>query len=346
MDALSFKPRQFRPAPWARGPHLQTLGARILRSADTPFVERERLPTPDEDFLDLDWTAEPAPDAPIVLVMHGLEGSAQRRYMRNVCRELVRTGVRAVALNFRGCSGEPNRAPHYYHSGKTDDPELVLRTLRGRFPTRPIGALGFSLGGNVLLKLLGERADGGRALVDAAVVISVPYDLAAGCDLLERSFMGRMYSAYFLRSLLSKLKLKEGVLRDLLDLEIAVAARTIREFDDRVTAPLHGFGSASEYYAHSSSARYLEGVGVPTLLLHAVDDPFLPADFIPGPAAESNRNLHLALQPLGGHVGFLEGSPREPSFWAEEEGARFLSTVLGARGSDDFDRTAVNRPTA
>jgi len=329
MDALSFRPRDFRPARWAHGPHAQTLGARILRSSEDPFVERERLETPDGDFLDLDWGAEPAAGAPIVLVMHGLEGSAQRRYMRNVCRELMRVGIRPAALNFRGCSGEPNRAPHFYHSGKTDDPDFVLHTLRERYPTRRFGALGFSLGGNVLLKLLGERTDGGRALVDAAVVISVPYDLAAGCGLLERSRMGRLYAAYFLRSLQSKLHLKGRVLREILDLEAAAAARTIREFDDRVTAPLHGFPSAAEYYEDSSSIRYLEGVHVPTLMLHAVDDPFLPADYIPKRETEGSRSLRLVVQPMGGHVGFLEGTPRRPSFWAEEEGARFLAEALG-----------------
>ncbi len=312
----------------------------MLRSAESPFAQRERLTTPDEDFLDLDWAPDPAPDAPVVLVMHGLEGSARRRYMLNACRELLRAGMRPVALNFRGCSGEPNRAPHYYHSGKTDDPEHVLESIRQRYPSRRVGALGFSLGGNVLLKLMGERSDGGRGLVDAAVVISVPYDLAAGCDLLERSVMGRLYSAYFLRSLLSKLSSKKRVLGQMLDLEAAGAARTIREFDDRVTAPLHGFGSASEYYAHSSSVRYLEGVGVPTLLLHALDDPFLPPDSIPAPEAASNPHLHLTLQSLGGHVGFLEGTPGRPSFWAEEEGARFLGEALGTRAAEDVGSTA------
>jgi predicted alpha/beta-fold hydrolase len=324
-----FRPREFRPARWAPGPHLQTLGARLLRPAEGPLVVRERLETPDGDFVDLDWAEDPSPDAPIVLVLHGLEGSAQRRYVRNVASEIQRAGMRPVGLNFRGCSGEPNRAPHYYHSGKTDDPELVLRLLKERYPDRKIAALGFSLGGNVLLKLLGERSDGGRGLVEAAVAISVPYDLAAGCDLLERSAMGRFYSGYFLRSLKRKLLWKDRALREILDVDAAAASRTIREFDDRVTAPLHGFGSAAHYYAESSSVRYLEGIGVPTLMLHAVNDPFLPPDFIPTKEAEASPVLHLALQPEGGHVGFLEGSPRNPSFWAEEEAARFLAEALG-----------------
>jgi len=329
VDALSFRPRVFRPARWAPGPHAQTLGARLLRPSEGPFVERERLATPDGDFLDLDWGADQGPETPIALVLHGLEGSAQRRYMGNVARELSRGGVRPVALNFRGCSGEPNRAPHFYHSGKTDDPELVLTTLRERYPTRRIGALGFSLGGNVLLKLLGERSDGGRELIDAAVAISVPYDLAAGCGLLERTVMGHFYAAYFLRSLQGKVRLKDGKLRNLVDLEAAAAAKTIREFDDRVTAPLHGFASAAAYYEDASSIRYLEGVSVPTLLLHAEDDPFLPPDFIPRAQAQGHPWLHLALQRLGGHVGFLGGTPRSPTFWAEEEGARFLAEHLG-----------------
>jgi len=325
---MNFRPRTFRPARWAPGPHLQTLGARLLRPSEGPLVERERLWTPDGDFLDLDWAPDTVEGAPIVLVLHGLEGSAQRRYIRNVARELVRAGVRPVALNFRGCSGEPNLAPHFYHSGKTDDPELVLRILRERHPGRHIGALGFSLGGNVLLKLLGDRADGGRGLVDAAAVISVPYDLAAGCSLLERSAMGRFYTSYFLRSLQAKVRLKNGMLAEFLDLNAARMARTIREFDDLVTAPLHGFESAAAYYAESSSVRYLEGVGVPTLLLHAEDDPFLPPDFIPRKQAEGSPLLHLALQSRGGHVGFLEGTPSRPSFWAEEESARFLGEYL------------------
>jgi predicted alpha/beta-fold hydrolase len=140
--------------------------------------------------------------------------------------------------------------------------------------------------------------------------------------------MGRFYGAYFLRSLQAKVRFKDGILRELLDLDAAAAARTIREFDDRVTAPLHGFENAAAYYADSSSVRYLEGIRVPTLLLHAEDDPFLPPDNIPRKQAEASRSLHLAVHSRGGHVGFLEGTPRTPTFWAEEESARFLGLAL------------------
>lgn len=289
---------------------------------------RERIPTPDGDFLDVDWGSEPTEGAPLALVVHGLEGSAQRRYVRSMCRNLASAGVWPVALNLRGCSGEPNRALHYYHSGKTDDPALVLDLLRDRYPGRPVGAVGFSLGGNMMLKLMGERADGGRSLLDAAVAISVPYDLAAGCALLERSAMGRVYTTYFLRSLKAKLHLKADRLGEVLDLDAALAARTIWEFDDHATAPLHGFDSAAAYYARASSAGFLDQIDVPTLMIHAEDDPFLPPDAIPVDAARRNPALHLALQSRGGHVGFMEGTPWSPRFWAEEEAARFLAGHL------------------
>jgi len=325
---MSFTPRPFRPAAWAPGPHAQTLLARVLRSGEGPPFERERLTTPDDDFLDLDWGPEPGPDAPIVLVIHGLEGSARRRYVRNVCRELLGRGIRPVALNLRGCSGEPNRALVYYHSGKTDDPAFVLTTLRQRHPGRRIGAIGFSLGGNVLLKLMGERDDGGRDLLDAAVAMSVPYDLAAGSALLERSTMGRAYSGYFLRSLKRKVRWKEARLAAVLDVAAGLSSRTIWEFDERLTAPLHGFAGAQDYYARASSAGFLAGVRVPTLLLHAVDDPFLPPASIPRDSAATNPALHLVLHGRGGHVGFLAGSPGRPSFWGDEEAARFLDATL------------------
>jgi predicted alpha/beta-fold hydrolase len=300
----------------------------VLRPAEGPALRRERLETPDGDFVDLDWGDAPGPSAAVVLVIHGLEGSARRRYMRNAIRELERAGLWPVALNLRGCSGESNRALHFYHSGKTDDLAHVLEAIRKRHPDRKVGALGFSLGGNMLLKLLGERADGGLGIVDAAVATSVPYDLAAGCALLERTAMGKAYAGYFLRSLKAKVELKHARLGGVIDLAKAARARTIWEFDDAVTAPLHGFASAAAYYAECSSARYLGGVATPTLMLHAVDDPFLPADAIPCREAEQNPALHLVLQRSGGHVGFLEGTPWRPVFWADEEAPRFLSGQL------------------
>ena len=325
---VTFEPRPFRAAAWASGPHAQTLLARILRSASGPTYERERIEVPDGDFLDLDWAPEVDPSAPIVLVLHGLEGSAERGNVRSVCREFIARGVRPVVLNFRGCGGEPNRTPHFYHSGETGDPRLVLERIRAQHPSHRIGALGFSLGGNVLLKLLGEDPLGGSGLVDVAAAISVPYDLAAGSRLLEQSRMGRFYAAHFLRSLHSKVRSKEKMLEPLLELEAVFSARTIWEFDDRATAPLNGFEDAAHYYRVCSSSGFLEAIRIPTLLLHAEDDPFLPTDSIPIQPLLENPQLSMVRHRRSGHVGFLEGTPWAPRFWGEQEAARFLADQL------------------
>lgn len=324
-----FSTAMFRPSPWAPGPHLQTLLARILRSPNGLVYTRERMTTPDGDFVDLDWGPDPGREAPIVLVLHGLEGCSRRGYVRNVCEELSTRGVWPVALNFRGCSGEPNRKDTFYHSGATDDPRHVLERIRERHPDRRLGAVGFSLGGNILLKLMGERPDGGEGWVDAAVAMSVPYDLSAGCALLERSSMGRAYSEYFLRSLKRKVRSKESQLSRKLDVHAVYGARTLRRFDDLLTAPLHGFDDAEHYYHVSSSSRFLPGIGVPTLLIHAEDDPFLPPESIPVVEARANAHVDLVLRPLGGHVGFLQGTPWKPRFWADETAAEYLAVRLG-----------------
>ena len=311
-------------------PRSRALLARILRPPTAPGFTRERFETPDGDFLDVDWGPEPHPSAPVALILHGLEGSSERRYVRNLAREFLARGVRPAAMNFRGCSGEPNRSLRFYHSGETGDPVWLLQRIRDRYPDRPLAAVGFSLGGNVVLKMLGERDDGGAGLVDAAGAMSVPYDLAAGCALLEESFMGSMYANYFLRSLRRKLDDKADRLGREIDLEAARAASTIREFDDRVTAPINGFGDAAEYYARCSSNQFLGGIRVPTLLLHAVDDPFLPADAIPRAEAGKNPSVRLELHRRGGHVGFVEGPLTRPGFWGEATLAAFLAHSLQA----------------
>lgn len=336
----------FEPSRWAAGPHAQTLIARVLRSKDGPDFERERFTTPDGDFLDVDWGPDPGPGAGLVLILHGLEGSSGRPYIRNVSRQLLRLGVRPVALNFRGCSGEPNRSLRFYHSGETGDPGWILAQMRRRFPTRRIGAVGFSLGGNMLLKLMGERPDGGSGALDAAVAVSVPYDLAAGCAFLEGSRMGRMYSWYFLRMLKRKVALKASRLAGVLDLAAVVAARTIWEFDDLVTAPLAGFRDAAEYYALSSSSEFLSRVRVPTLLIHSEDDPFLPATAIPVETATANPDVTLSLQRAGGHVGFVEGPPWRPTFWADAYAARFLADRLRLATKSALGPTADEAPDA
>lgn len=325
-------PRPFRPPAWLRNPHLQTLTARLLRPTRDVTFRRERWETPDGDFLDLDFAAaeagaEAAP-RPLVLVLHGLEGCSGSGYVRQTCGELRLRGLDAVALNFRSRSGEPNRRRRFYHSGETDDPAWVLERLRGRRPAAPIGAVGFSLGGNVLVKLLGERGEGARELLSAAVAVSVPYDLAAGAEALERG-LGPLYAAYFLQSLRRSVRAKERLRGHDYGVDGLAGLRSLREFDDAVTAPVHGFEDADDYYRRSSSARFLQGLRVPTLVIQSRDDPFLPEEAIPEEAMRSNPWVVAAVTRHGGHVGFLEsGSPWRPRFWAEEAAARFLARAL------------------
>lgn len=357
-----YRIRPFRPADWLPNPHLQTMFGKVLRPDPALPVERWRLETPDRDFVDLDVGPEPvrpldrsddgAGAAPVGLVLHGLGGSSSTRYVRLAFRELLERGIRPVGFNFRSCSGEMNRTLRFYHSGETGDLDHVAEALTDRFPGRALGAVGFSLGGNVLLKYLGERGakgeerrakgegrgggarNGGKpSPIRAAVAISVPFDLLRGSRTLEQGLMGRLYTRYFLRSLQRKTEIKSrhmAELAALVDLAAVRAARTLREYDDAFTAPLHGFRDAEEYYRMSSSGRYLRRIRVPTLLLQAADDPFLPPGSLPEAEVAGNPWITPGFTRRGGHVGFIGGrGPWAPSFWAEAEAARFLAHALG-----------------
>jgi len=298
-----------------------------LRSGRGLPLERRRIDTPDGDFLDLDLAPEPAPGAPLVVLLHGLEGSTQREYMSLMFRELFDRGLRGVGLNFRGCGGEPNRLPRAYHSGDTGDLAHVIGSIRRSRPGRAIGAVGFSLGGNVLLKHLGERGD--AAAIDAAAAVSVPFDLPGSAHRLSSGVMGRAYGAYFLRSLRRKVHEKRHLLNGEVDVDRTLAARTLKDFDDALTAPLHGFADAEDYYARADVRRHLPHIRVPTLLIQARDDPFLPRGSTPDAIVADNPHLTAAFTDRGGHLGFVEGAlPWRPRFWAEREAARFLAREL------------------
>jgi predicted alpha/beta-fold hydrolase len=323
----------FRPAWWLPGGHLQTLGGKYLRPVPDLTLVRERWDTPDGDFLDLDFGPDPDPGRPLVLILHGLEGFSRRPYVLYAMGVLAQNGIASVALNFRGCSGEPNRLPRFYHSGETEDARFVLEGLRERWGSRPMGAFGFSLGGNVLLKLMGESEDGGQGLLDAAAVISVPYDLSAGVKYLEGTKLGQPYADYFLKSLRKKILAKEELLAPLLDLQEVMETDTLQAFDDKATGPLHGFSGADEYYARSSSNQFLPNIRVPTLLIQSQNDPFLPKEAIPHKVFSENHHLNALVSPGGGHVGFVAGSfPGRPHFWAEQQVREFFTGILGRRG--------------
>ena len=323
-----FEISEFKAPSWLPSPHAQTIAGRLLRRPDPPAFARERWTTPDDDFLDLDFAPPVGADAPIVLLLHGLEGSAQRGYAINTYGALAKHGVASVGLNFRSCSGEPNRTARFYHSGETEDIRFVLGELRERHPHTPIGAIGFSLGGNALLKFLGEERDAAAQLVSTAAAVSVPYDLGVGADYLDKSALGRLYARIFLKPLVSKMLEKKHLLGDACDLARAQRARTFREFDEAITAPLHGFADAEDYYTRSSSAQFIAGIRVPTLLLHSEDDPFLPVAAIPHADIAANPLVTASIQKEGGHVGFIQGTPLTPEFWAEDTAARFLAAHL------------------
>lgn len=282
--------------------------------------------------MDLDW-ADGAADArrtpALVLLLHGLEGSARSGYALETYRRLAQHGIPAVGLNFRSCSGELNRGVRLYHSGETEDTRFVIRTLRRRFPDARLGVVGFSLGGNVLVKYLGEEAVAGERSegVTAAAAVSVPYDLAAGARCMERG-VARLYVWRLLRSLQHKVRARAAALGDRMDVTRALRARTFHEFDDAATAPLHGFLNADDYYARSSSAPWVSRVLVPTLLVHAADDPFLPEGAVPRAAAAANPCIRSSFTRHGGHVGFVTGSPWRRGYWAEAAVATFLAGRL------------------
>lgn len=333
-------PRAFRAPAWLRSPHLQTTLGRQLRRWKHRHTARayvrQRIETPDGDFVDLDHFGSHDDDtAPRVLVVHGLQGCSGSGYVLEACRALAARGLRPVAFNFRSRSGEPNRRVRSYHAGATEDLAVALSVLARRLPDLPIGVLGFSLGGNALLKLLAEREVAGAQdlRLQAAVAVSVPFDLARAAAELERG-VGWLYGRFFLRSLRTAARARAERHPAALDLDGALAARTLREFDDAVTAPLHGFRDAAHYYARCSSGPVLGAIRTRTLLLHALDDPLAPGEALPRRAVEENPFLSAEITRHGGHVGFV--ARREPGrsrFWAEERAATFLAEhLLGPDG--------------
>jgi predicted alpha/beta-fold hydrolase len=321
------------PAWWVPGAHLQTAWARIARSRHLIGFEREVLTTPDDDDLILDHTAGPR-GAPRVLLLHGLEGSAHSLHTQGLAVLVARAGWRATVLNFRSCARDPlqirtrlrNRRPRLYHSGETDDLGFVVATLKAREPEVPLFAAGFSLGGNVLLKWLGEV--GAQSAIKAAATISVPYDLGAAARYLERR-VGRIYAFHFLRRLIPKaLDVIARFPEETAHLDAAAIrrARTFGEFDACLTAPLHGFASAEDYYRRSSALAYLPQITVPTLCVSSEDDPFCPAESVVRSRAAASPHVHFEVTRWGGHTGFVSGRwPWRPYYWAEEEVIQWLA---------------------
>lgn len=297
----------FQPAPWLRGPHRQTIGAWLLGSGIRPAWRTERLELPDGDFVDLAHLRGTGTTR--ICLFHGLEGCIDSHYVGALATTLNRRGHAVTFMHFRGCSGTPNRLPRAYHSGDTGDIDTLITTLREREPATALGAIGFSLGGNALLKYLGERGEASQ--VTAAVAVSVPFDLAVCADRIAHGF-SRVYQRYLVKRMKRSTHARARRVGDLpVDLSAMERARTFREFDDCVTAPLHGFGGVDDYYRRASSGPWLPRITSPALLIQALDDPFVGPDPVPGSAHVGPRT-ERAISPHGGHVGFLSARPRRP----------------------------------
>lgn len=315
------RPAAFRPAVGLAGAHRQTLAAALLPGPRVP-LSRERVELPDGDFVDLDWHRDA--HGPAVLVLHGLEGDSGSAYVRRLLAALARHGRRGVALNARGRSGVPNRLPRSYTAGDTDDLAQVVRLLRDREGRAP-AAVGYSLGANRLLKYLGET--GAHAGLAAAVAVSPPFELGRAADRLAHG-RSRLYQWLLLRSLRAGYRAKHAQFPDALPIAAAAldGLRDFRAFDDRVTAPLHGYTGVEDYYRRCSCRQYLGTIAVPTLILHARDDPFLYPDAIPT-AGELSAAVSLELADHGGHVGFIAGAWWRPRGWPEQRIPAFLAAT-------------------
>ena len=339
----------FRPAWWVPGAHAQTVWGKLFRRPPVQLTRahtrRLRWETPDGDFVDV-VRLDPAGDAataPRLLLLHGLEGGLQSHYVHGLFDVARARGWGMDLMLHRTCGEELNRARRLYHSGETSDAAFVLERIAAEFPHAPLGACGVSLGGNVLLKYLGERGADVPATLRAAVGVSVPYDLARGSRHIQRGF-SRVYERHFLQSLRRKVESKLLAHPDLVARERLTGLRTLYDFDDVVTGPVHGFVDAEDYYTRSSSKHYLDAVRVPTLLLSAVDDPFLHADVLDEVRTIAARNPALSIEfhARGGHVGFVGGRlPWRAEWYAERRTAEFLAPHVVPAGASAAVAPAV-----
>ena len=319
----------FRPAWYCLGRHLQSVWGYYLRKRPRIPWRRERWDTPDGDFLDVDFLDADEPDAPTLLVLHGLEGSADSHYVRGAAARARALGWRTLALNYRSCSGEPNRNPRFYHCGETGDPGFVAGRILERF-SGPLVLAGFSLGGNVLLKWLGERGDGVSARIRGAACISASINPAACAKVLD-SVAGYFYRWHLLSSVKRKAERFVKLHPGLIDIEGVRRARTFHHFDRLVIAPLYGFRDELDYYEKADASPYLPHIRVKTLILAAEDDPIVPPHVFPHDQVAESDWLSGVLVKNGGHVGFVAGgNPRSPAYWAEERAFGFLDDCLRA----------------
>lgn len=311
-------PAAYRAPRWLRGGHLQTIYAALAAACPRVEYHRERWKTPDGDFIELDWLASaqtasvaaaPAPQPThtraLLVLFHGLEGDSSSPYARALMAAARDAGMRGVVVHFRGCGGQLNRLPRAYHSGDSPEIDWILRRLRNAHGTAPLYVCGVSLGGNAVLKWLGEQNLAAASVITGAVAVSAPVDLTAAGNALDAGF-NLLYTRNFLRTMKRKALRKLEQFPGLYDRQALLRVRTLRAFDDLITAPLHGYRNTDDYWLRASSKPWLARIAVPTLLINARNDPFLPAAALPG-ADDVSPFVQLDTPAEGGHVGFVSG---------------------------------------
>ncbi len=295
----------YRAPWWLPGGHAQTIYAALVARTPRPHLARTEWDTPDDDRVVVDFLAQAPADAPLVVLFHGLEGSSRSHYSRALMGALAARGWRGAVPHFRGCGGVRNRKLRAYHSGDTAEIDWMMRRFQALAGTAPLFAIGVSLGGNALLKWLGERGAEAGGLVRAAAAVCAPLDLSAAGTALSTGF-NRVYTRHFLTTLVPKALAKIADHPGRLDAARVRRARTMAEFDDAVTAPLHGFSDYRDYWTRASSKPLLGAITVPTLIVNARNDPFLPDRFLPDPGGLP-ASITAEFPPTGGHVGFVSG---------------------------------------
>lgn len=316
-------PSSYQPPLALRSGHLQTIYPALFRKVPLVTNKRERIETPDGDFLDLDWMNTKM-STRLVILSHGLEGNSHQAYVQGMAGIFHDAGWNVLAWNYRGCSGEMNRMIKSYHSGATEDLQTVINHVVANYSFTEISLIGFSLGGNMTLKYLGEYAEQSDTLIKSAVTFSVPCDLESSSVQLE-SVANRLYMERFLKTLRKKIRQKmeafPGQLKDK-DLD---HMKTFREFDGGYTAPMHGFASAEDYWTRSSSRPFIPKIRIPTLLINALNDPFLAPACFPYKEAQANDFFFFETPPQGGHMGFP--SFKNGVYWSEQRALEFIRTI-------------------
>jgi len=326
----------FEPAYGLRHRHFQTIFPAVFRKQARPEIEIERFELNDGDFVECYWhhlarNKLKESHSPVVILFHGLEGSFESPYIQGVMNTLNKQGFRVVLMHFRGCSGKMNRLPRSYHSGDTADAKLWIESVQRRYPESSLFAIGFSLGGNMLLKLLGEW--GNLSPLCAAVSVSAPLQLDVCARQMNRGF-SRFYQYVLLKNLKLSL-LKKYKIHDMKSF-IGINEKQVRQlknfwdFDDIYTGPIHGFSSAADYYRQSSAKQYLKNISTPTLIIHALDDPFMSAEILPD-KDEISPSIQLEVHANGGHLGFVSGHFLKPRYWLENRISQYFKTVVSKK---------------